>query len=195
MKRMFAAALLAVLLTACGGEEAAMYIQPAELSEEEEAVAELLGADKEQHLYDVVLDGSEKKVRTSVYKLEDGEWLPIIGGGDGGISLDAEDTRGRMAFGFQDLSGNFREAVQFGTHFSAVSYQSPEEETGGGRGISFLSERREIAYGEEIPLAVQVCGPGDMVLYDVEYFFQPERYAELGYEEVYALTVLFVPAV
>ena len=57
MKRIFMLLVLLALLAGCSAEAApAMYIQPAELNEEEEAIAELLGADTDQHLFDVVLD-------------------------------------------------------------------------------------------------------------------------------------------
>ena len=106
MKRQFVLlALLALVLSGCSSAGAApvMYIQPAELSAEEEAVAKLLGADTDQHLFDVVLDGTAKKVSVNTYELVDGAWEQYTGGG--GISLDEEDTRGRMAFGFEDLPG------------------------------------------------------------------------------------------
>ena len=187
MKRQFVLlALLALVLSGCSSAGAApvMYIQPAELSAEEEAVAKLLGADTDQHLFDVVLDGTAKKVSVNTYEL-------VAGGG--GISLDEEDTRGRMAFGFEDLRGEYREAIQFGRDRTTVNYCASEEHDDTlGRGIAFLSDRTEIVYEEEIPLAVQINTSGNKIVsYDVEYFFQPEEYQELGYEHVYALTVMF----
>ena len=63
MKNVFALLVLLVLLAGCSaGAAPVMYIQPAELNEEEEAVAKLLGADTDQHLFDVVLDGTAKTV-------------------------------------------------------------------------------------------------------------------------------------
>ena len=57
MKKVFALLVLLALLAGCSAEAApAMYIQPAELNEEEEAIAKLLGADTDQHLFDVVLE-------------------------------------------------------------------------------------------------------------------------------------------
>ncbi|WP_295764060.1 hypothetical protein [uncultured Oscillibacter sp.] len=194
MKRQFVLlALLALVLSGCSSAGAApvMYIQPAELSAEEEAVAKLLGADTDQHLFDVVLDGTAKKVSVNTYELVDGAWEQYTGGG--GISLDEEDTRGRMAFGFEDLRGEYREAIQFGRDRTTVKYCASEEHDDTlGRGIAFLSDRTEIVYEEEIPLAVQINTSGNKIVsYDVEYFFQPEEYQELGYEHVYALTVMF----
>lgn len=195
MKKVFALlALLTLVLCSCTAEAAPeMYIQPAELNEEEEAVARLLGADTDQHLFDVVLDGTAKKVSVNTYVLEGGEWKLVTGGG--GMALKEGVKQGRMAFGFEDLRGECREALQFGKDFTAVKYGSPEEADdpeGMGRTTSFLSNRTEIVYEQEIPLAIQINTTKNEVLsYDPEYFFQPEEYEKLGYEHVYALTVTF----
>ena len=192
MKKVFALLTLLALLAGCSAEAAPeMYIQPAELNEEEEAVAKLLGADTDQHLFDVVLDGTAKTVSVNTYVLEDGEWQLVTGGG--GMALKEGVKQGRMAFGFEDLRGECREALQFEKDFTAVKY-GPSEEYGDtlGRAISFLSDRTEIVYGQEIPLAIQInTGLNKIVSYDPEYFFQPEEYEKLGYEHVYALTVTF----
>lgn len=193
MKKVFALlALLALILCGCTAQAAPeMYIQPAELNEEEEAVAKLLGADTDQHLFDVVLDETAKKVTVNTYVLEDGEWELVTGGG--GMALKEGVKQGRMAFGFEDLRGECREALQFGKDFTAVKYGPSEEyDDTLGRAISFLSVRTEIVYGQEIPLAIQInTGLNKIVTYDPEYFFQPEAYEEQNYEHVYALTVTF----
>lgn len=194
MKKIIALLALLVLLTGCSAEAApAMYIQPAELSEEEEAVAKLLGADTDQHIYDVMLDGTAKTVSVNTYVLEDGEWKLVTGGG--GMSLKEGVKQGRVAFGFEDLRGEYREAVQFGKDFTAVKYGSPEEPDdpeGMGRTTSFLANRTEIVYEREIPLAIQInTAKNEVRSYDPEYFFQPEEYEKFGYEHVYALTVTF----
>lgn len=194
MKRVFAILVLLALLSGCSAEAApAMYIEPAQLSEEEEAIAKLLGADTDQRIYDVVLDGTAKTVSVNTYVLEDGEWKLVTGGG--GMALKEGSNKGRMAFGFEDLRGEYREAVQFGKDFTAVKYGSSEElddPEGMGRTTSFLSNREEIVYGREIPLAIQInTTKNEVVSYFTEYFFHPEEYEKLGYEHVYALTVTF----
>ena len=194
--RVFAAAvLLALSLCACTAEAApVMYIEPAQLTEEEEAIAKLLGADTEQHLFDVVLDGTAKKVSVRTYELIDGQWELFSGGGR--MSLEDSERTGRMAFGFHDLREDFREAVQFEKDFSAVSWHGPEEKEEEPEGMSqataFLSNRTEIVYEQEIPIAVQInTTKNEVSSYDPEYFFQPEEYEKVGYEHVYALTVMF----
>ena len=195
MKKILAlCALMALVLCGCGAEAAPpMYIQPAELTEEEEAIAKLLGADTEQHLFDVVLDGTAKKVSVNTYVLKDGKWELVTGGG--GMALKEGVKEGRMAFGFEDLRSEYREAVQFGKDFTAVSYGSPDEiedPEGMGRAMSLVAGRTEIVYEKEIPLAIQVNTTKNTIIsYDPEYFFQPEEYEKLGYEHVYALTVTF----
>lgn len=194
MKKVFALLVLLALLAGCSAEAApAMYMQPAELNEEEEAIAKLLGADTDQHLFDVVLDGTAKTVSVNTYVLEDGEWKLMTGGG--GMALKDGVKEGRMAFGFEDLRGEYREAVQFGKDFTAVKYGSSEEiddPEGMGRTTSFLSNRTEIVYGQEIPLAIQIhTTKNEVISYFTDYFFQPEKYEKLGYEHVYALTVTF----
>lgn len=193
MKKILALFALLALLAGCSAEAApSMYIEPAKLNEKEEAVAKLLGADTDQHLFDVVLDGTAKKVRTAVYELEDGEWHARSAGN---MALNEDSKKGRMAFGFEDLRGEYREAVQFEKDFSAMKHspsEEPETEEGMSRTTALLSNRTEIVYGQEIPLAVQVfTTKNEVTSYDPEYFFQPEEYEKLGYEHVYALTVTF----
>lgn len=194
MKKVIALFALLALLAGCSAEAApSMYIEPAKLDEKEEAVAKLLGADTDQHLFDVVLDGTAKKVSVNTYELEDGEWKLVTGGG--GMALKEGVKEGRMAFGFEDLRGEYREAVQFGKDFTAVKYGSPDaldDPEGMGRATSLLSGRTEIVYEKEIPLAIQInTTKNEVRSYDPEYFFRPEEYEKFGYEHVYALTVTF----
>lgn len=186
-------ALLALFLSGCSAEAApVVYIQPAELTEEEEDIAKLLGADMDQHLFDVVLDGAAKKISVNVYELVDGAWESFS---SGDRALKENTTEGRMAFGFENLRGEFREAFQFEGASGESTYYPPEEEekdSGLSSATAFLSNRTEIVYEREIPLAVQVHTSKDGILsYDPEYFFRPEEYEKHGYEHVYALTVTF----
>lgn len=193
MKKIFALIVLLALLAGCSAEAApAMYIEPAQLDEKEEAVAKLLGADTDQHLFDVVLDGTAKKVRTAVYELADGEWHVLSAGN---MALNEGSKKVRMAYGFEDLRGEYREAVQFEKDFTAVKHSSPDDlddPEGMGRATAFLSNRTEVVYEREIPLAIQInTAKNEVRSYDPEYFFQPEEYEKYGYEHVYALTVMF----
>lgn len=73
-----------------------MYIRPAELTQEENDLAELLGAD--QRLFDFELDDSVQSMQIACYRLEDGEWKPEVGGW-----RQFTDPNGRLALGFEDL--------------------------------------------------------------------------------------------
>ncbi len=186
--------LPALILSACESEEPpGMYIQPAELTEKEEAVAKLLGADTDDFILDVMVDSTVRSVRIQYYELIDGKWNPFNGSS---VALDGSEAKGRMAFRYGKLTGSTREAVQFGKSFTSAAHSIPEAEENQSENMGFggsrLSSRVNIVYGEEIPLVLQVATSKTNVhIYDTEYFFQPEVYDGLGYEHVYALTVTF----
>ena len=76
--------------------EEKMYIEPAQLTEEEEEIASLLGLNTEQRIYDFTLDESVQSIQVNTYRLIDGEWKLEAGGGGQAFS----DTTGRIALGF-----------------------------------------------------------------------------------------------
>ena len=179
-------------LTACSQtpQKPEMYIEKAELTKQEENLAKLLGANENQRIYDFKLDDTVQTVRVNTYELKDGSWQLISGGGGQQFS----DSRGRMALRFDKLSEGIRVAIQSEDEYSAVAHSTePVEETEGmSRTTSALEDLAEIAYEQEIPLAIQICTAKDSVYsYQVEYFFSPEEYEKHDYEEVYAVTVLF----
>ena len=192
MKKLFAlvlAAFAALALAACGGEEVpAMYVEPAELTAEEEAVAGLLGLDTEQPIYDVVLDEDVQSMSVRVYELENGEWHERVGGW-----TQYTEPSGRIALGFDSIPEGIRIAVQqSGGNTGATTYtpEAAESLDGLARGTSLLSQRAELAYGREQPLAIQVFTSGsEMRTFQPESFFEPELYE--GYEHVCAVTVAF----
>lgn len=57
---------------------------------------------------------------------------------------------------------------------------------------SYLSQRTEFAYEEEIPLVIEVItSKNEISSYTVDYFNSPEEYEKLGYEGVFAITIRF----
>ena len=65
------------LVAACSGDEPAaesMYIEPAQLTDEEQDIAELLGLNSDYLIYDFVLDGTAQGIQFNTYELENGEW-------------------------------------------------------------------------------------------------------------------------
>ncbi len=167
-----------------------MYIEEAQLTEEEKAIAELLGLNQDYRLFDFEVDDTVKSLQINTYELTDGQWHMIAGGGGQAF----EDSEGRLALGFHNLSEGLRISIQSEHHNGSTSYfkESGTELSGMSRTTSVLSGKREIAYDQEIPLVIQIItSKNEVHSYAVDYFFQPEEYEKYDYEHVYAITVLF----
>nr|WP_326186262.1 hypothetical protein [uncultured Oscillibacter sp.] len=186
--------LLAVIgLCGCGGTSGdTMYIEPAQLTEEEEKIVDLLDRDIRHCMFDFSVDDTLQSAQFQVYQLVEGAWSPASGGG----SLAFSDAEGRLILDFDDLRTGLRVAVQSKRTGDSSAYEKDtgeEPETSGlGRGTSVLRKRTEIAYEAEIPLAMQVFTPEDtIILYDpAEVLDHPEEYTRYGYE-AYVITVSF----
>lgn len=188
------AALMLPALSACAGEarqdrEPEMYIEPAQLNEDEEKMAQLLGGMDGQHIFDFSVDDSVQSLRIKLWKLEDGKWTDW--------QADRQmltEGSGRIALGFDDITAGCRIAVQTGSDFSASSGSREADEAleGMGRTTAYLPQRREIEYDKEIALAIQTfTDKNEVISYDPEYFEHPEEYEKLGYEGVFAITACF----
>ena len=168
-----------------------MYIEPAQLTEEEEKIAALLGLDTQQKIYDFVLDETVQSIQVNTYRLMDGEWKLETGGGGQAFS----DAKGRIALSFERLDEGIRIAIQSEHTGGSTKYDSERNEDLneiGSYTTSILSEKTEFAYEEEIPLAVQIItSKNEVVSYQVDYFNSPEEYEKFGYEGVFAITVRF----
>lgn len=168
-----------------------MYIEPAQLTEEEEQIAALLGLNTKQRIFDFVLDETVQSIQVNTYRLIDGEWKLETGGGGQVFS----DVKGRIALGFERLDEGIRIAIQSEHTGGSTEYESERNEDLeeiGGYATSILSEKTEFEYEEEIPLAVQVItSSNNVVSYQVDYFNSPEEYEKLGYEGVFAITICF----
>lgn len=168
-----------------------MYIEPAQLTEEEERIAALLGLNTKQRIFDFVLDETVQSIQVNTYRLIDGEWKLETGGGGQAFS----DAKGRIALGFERLDDGIRIAIQSEHTGGSTEYKSERNEDLaeiGGFATSILSEKKEFNYEEEIPLAVQVItSKNEIVSYQVDYFNSPKEYEKLGYEGVFAITIRF----
>lgn len=168
-----------------------MYIEPAQLTEEEEKIATLLGLNTQQPIYDFVLDETVQSIQVNTYRLIDGEWKLETGGGGQAFS----DTTGRIALSFERLDEGSRIAIQSEHSGGSTEYESEgDEELNeiGSYSTSILSEKTEFAYEEEIPLVVQIItSKNEVVSYQVDYFHSPKEYEKFGYEGVFAITVRF----
>ncbi len=185
------AVVMAILLAACGAtpKKPDMYIEKARLTEQESKIAELLGAKDGQLIYDFVLDSSVKNFRIGIYKLVDGAWLENSGG-----SQPLTDKKGRLSLGFENLADGMRVALQCERNSGSYSFKHEKREdfTGMSRATSTLQDLTEIAYEQEIPLAIQISTAKETVSsYNVKYYFTPDEYTKLGYEHVYAITIKF----
>ena len=158
MKRIWALLLgvvLSVSLTACAENNLdQMYIEEAQLTEEEKNIAELLGLNQEYRLYDFSLDDTVKSMQINTYELIDGEWHIVAGGGGQAF----EDAEGRLALGFDNLADGLRIAIQSEHNNGSTSYfkESENDITGMGYATSVLSDKQEIVYDQEIPLVIQI---------------------------------------
>lgn len=168
-----------------------MYIEPAQLTVEEERIAALLGLNTKQRIFDFVLDETVQSIQVNTYRLIDGEWKLETGGGGQAFS----DVKGRIALGFERLDDGIRIAIQSEHTGGSTEYKSERNEDLaeiGGFATSILSEKKEFNYEEEIPLAVQVItSKNEIVSYQVDYFNSPKEYEKLGYEGVFAITIRF----
>lgn len=184
--------LSAALLPACQSTSRLpdMYIEKAQLTKEEAKIADLLGADSGQLIYDFTLDETVQSVQVNMYELIDGKWVMNSGGGGQAFS----DKEGRLALGFENLAEGLRIALQseHGSGAAAYSTEGEEQTVAMSRTTSSLSHLAEITYEQELPLAVQILTSQNRVnSYDVEYFFTPGEYEKYGYEHVYAITIRF----
>ena len=192
------AALMALSLAACGAKdnkdkdkEGDMTIQPAQLSEEEQRLAELLALDMgAYHIFDFQA-GSAKFVELNAYELVDGEWSHLPGGGGAGLSSGS----GRIALAFGKMTEGVRLAIQAdGENYSASVQVEPGDDVSG---MTFATSTLDdapltIELGQEIPLVLQtVTSKNEVRFYKVDYFGMPRELAKAGYEHIYAITVTF----
>ena len=191
------AALMVLTLAACGADkdkdkgkedEGGMTIAPAQLTEEETALTELLDLEmKAYRIFDFQVSGV-KSIKISAYELVDNDWSPV-------------HTHWRPS-----LDGTGRIALMFGRMNDGVSIRCQQEGSGGGTqfvmpggeeaslfyATSALNAATTVELDQEIPLAIQIATTQNEInSYDVQYFGMPRELAKSGYEHVYAITVTF----
>lgn len=97
-----------------------MYIEPAQLTKEEEQIAALLGLNTKQCIFDFVLDDTVQSIQVNTYRLMDEEWKLETGGGGQAFS----DAKGRIALGFERLDESIRIAIQSEHTGGSTEYKS-----------------------------------------------------------------------
>lgn len=180
-----------LIVVACNKEnEVVMELTKAKLTEQEENLIELLAVDTHAKIFDYTVDDTVKWVWINSYKLdENGNWQ-LVSGGENRISAKS----GRIALDFHIIGEGMRIALQDDNGIHATSYTSNEsmDTSNMTMAISSVNETIEIEYEKEIPLVIQVVtSQNGITSYNVDYFFQPQEYLNLDYEDVYAVTVTF----
>ena len=165
-----------------------MSIQKADLTEEEQSILEFVGMEEVPYLLDFFVDDTIQSLQINTYELQGDTWKMISGGG--GTQID-EDTS-RIALTFDNIGLGLRTAIE---HKGSNSYKTETDFNfeGLSKATSFLSDKTTIEYDKEIPLVIQVhTSKNTISSLSPEYgFYEPESYAEKGYEKVYAITCLF----
>ena len=164
-----------------------MYIEPAQLSKEEENIGKLLGLDTDHIIYDFTLEDGVQTMEVNTYILIDGEWDMISGGGQ-----VFEDTTGRIALGYDKIAEGVRIAIQSDNENGATSYTPTIDEDFSKMtiGTTKLNKRTKISFDEEIPVVLQIMTTKNGIRNQpIEQFFEPNTLEE--HEYVYAITVRF----
>ena len=192
---------LALSLFGCGAikdkekdkdTDGAMTIQPAQLSEEEQALVQLLAVGMDNYrIFDFQLkEGSGvQSVILTTHELLDGDWSAIS---QDRISLT--DAQGRIALTFRKITDGVTMAVQSASGGGSNSYAPvPEEDVSNmAFATSKLSNPTPIEFDQEIALVLQVATTkSEFTTYDVAYFWMPRELAKHEYEHVYAITATF----
>lgn len=182
---------LLLFLAGCGqtAGKTAMYIQPAVLTEGEQSIARLLGADQHAVIYDFVLDDSVQSMQLSAWTLIDGAWQPLQNGW-----LEMKDARGRIALTYDRIPEYLRVAMHSEHHDRATAFSAEPDASLDGLhvGSSRLAEKTEIVYDQELPLVVQYMADSNaMRTWNPDAFHRPAELAAQGYAHVYAITVQF----
>lgn len=178
--------------TACDVREKLpdMYIEKAQLTQEELNIVELLGIDDTYTIYDFQVNDTIKAIQINTYELENGKWSLIVGGG----GRTFEDAGGRIALSAENIAEGCRIAIQGENNRGSNSYTNEinKDQENMGKATSYLTDIEEIIYEQEIPLVIQIqTSKNTISSYNVEYFYQPEEYSKYDYEHVYAITVRF----
>ena len=189
MKKLLCIALtLTLLLAGCGprGEEnpeesaAAHTIRPLELSQEEEALLNLVGgSDADYGLFDCAVGEGVTGCTIEVLSWEEGAWQTVA---EGGFSTGAAGARrlGIVLSG-EKITVNIQDG---GAQYSyAPRLEGVDRGNDSGRGWTWLEEPQAMTLGERTPLYLEVYDSGDGVrsaalpdsFFDVAYLNQYDR--------------------
>lgn len=191
------AAMLTMPLAGCGigksSRDAAMSIHPAQLTEEEERMAQLLDTSLDSYrIFDFQMGNKPndvQTVQTAIYELVDGEWKPLFLGQEAFL-----DNTGRIALSFGRLTEGVNLSVQSEGGYGTRSFTVEAEDDVSAMACltAVLGETTTMEFDKEVPLVVQIAtAKSEIFSTDVNSFYTPEQYEKRGYEHVYAITVMF----
>lgn len=203
MKRAFFLMLLCaiLLLTGCAQQPAAddkpaMYIEPTQLTAQEELIKSIASQGRNCNIYDFQLGKEQLGITVSVYRLENNQWELYTGGSQ--LHLPAQEGKGRFALNFGPLTEGILTSMLDEKSNVMTLRQAPADILYDVSGLNVtttqLSELAEVHYGEEIPLVLQFISsqlPEDNP--NAVITIQPEDLAALGYEHVFFVTAAFLP--
>lgn len=183
--------ILLLSLAACSSTPAAkaeMSIQKTDLTADEQALLELVGTEHTPYILTYAVDDTVQSLQINAYELQGNQWHLLIGGGGQELS----EPNGRIALTFDNIGQSLRIAVE---NKGANSYiaNNDFDFSGLSTTTSYLTDPTPIVYDQEIPLVIQIHTAQDTVssLFPEFGFHEPQTYADLGYEKVYAITCLF----
>ena len=189
MKKLLCIALtLTLLLAGCGprGAEdpeasaAAHTIQPLELSEEEEALLNLVGgSDADYGLFDCAVGEGVTGCTIEVLSWQDGTWTTLAEGGlsslqSGSLRLGIVLSGDKITVNFQDGGG--------GRYSYAPRLDGIDRATGSGRAWTWLESAQALTPGTRAPLYLEVYDSGD----GVRAATLPDTFSDAGQLDSYA---------
>ena len=199
MKKLTALMAAALMLCGCSnvsstvetpdaGDMSGMYIEQAQLNEDEENIIRLLGMEDSGLICDFAADEDIKSVHITIYKYNENEkdWEEYTR--DSRLFSDAE---GRIALTYDDMENGVKTSFQSESDKGSTEfYPDTSEKYDTGCIKVKLSTRVDMQYNEEIPVAIQVYtgdeGPSSVGL---ESFFEPGTLE--GCEGAYVVTLEF----
>lgn len=138
--------------------------------------------------YDFQVDDKVQALQLNIYELSGGVWeLQSY------WRQELEEDQGRIELEFSSLASGLPVVVRDGHGVQiAAGELKTEEGTPGLAAATAVADRTDVAYGNEIPLAIQVVTAREEIIScQVEDFQSPQELAQQGYEHVYAVTVCF----
>ena len=189
-KLLITIALLALAFSAVGCGAAYsnndMQIAPAKLTDQESKIVKLVQDNHSNAIFDFTVDQDVRSFSTTCWQLDEkGKWAAIHTMNNP-VTTQSGD---RIAISFDNIGDGMRLGIQNGGDVSANELNTNQNVNieGMSKTTSLASSAAKIEYEKEIPLAMQIITSKQEVMsYEVDSFYTPEKYQDLEYEHVYA---------